>query len=72
MASRTIGGIVDSALLALEKLLELPRNIKQAFLLVLDTVFVSAAMWSAIVLRLGDVQVQLGPMHAAGDAKMTA
>ena len=65
MASSTIGGLVDSVVLALEKLLELPRNIKQAFLLVLDMVFVSAAMWTAIALRLGGVEFPVGPIEYA-------
>jgi FlaA1/EpsC-like NDP-sugar epimerase len=44
---------------SVEKGFELPRNIKQAFLLSLDMVFVVVAMWSAIALRLGDPNIQL-------------
>ncbi len=49
---------------ALEKLIELPRNIKQTFLLLMDMVFVSGAMWSAVALRLGDTTFQPGPVEA--------
>ncbi|HBM84715.1 MAG TPA: hypothetical protein DD459_13685, partial [Halieaceae bacterium] len=48
-----ISGVLGSVRDALEKLIELPRNIKQALLLALDMVFVSAAMWSAVALRHG-------------------
>jgi FlaA1/EpsC-like NDP-sugar epimerase len=60
-----VGGFYTSVMLALEKLLELPRNIKQAFLLALDMAFVSAAMWCAIALRLGGVPFQIGPIEYA-------
>ncbi len=65
LLKRAFGNLVDSVVLALEKLVELPRNIKQAFLLVLDMVFVSAAMWTAIALRLGSIQFQIGPIEYA-------
>ncbi len=55
--SRVMGTVRD----ALEKLVELPRNIKQALLLALDMVFVSAAMWGAVVLRYGDSYFAPGP-----------
>ncbi len=55
--SRMMGTVRD----ALEKLVELPRNIKQALLLALDMVFVSAAMWGAVVLRYGDSYFAPGP-----------
>ncbi|MFT5710448.1 MAG: FlaA1/EpsC-like NDP-sugar epimerase [Halioglobus sp.] len=45
---------------ALEKLIELPRNIKQTFLLLMDMVFVAGAMWGAVVLRLQDTNFHLG------------
>lgn len=54
--SRMVGTVRD----ALEKLIELPRNIKQALLLALDMVFVSAAMWGAVVLRYGNSQFAPG------------
>lgn len=54
--SRMMGTVRD----ALEKLIELPRNIKQALLLALDMVFVSAAMWGAVVLRSGNNQFAPG------------
>ncbi len=68
---RAIGNLADTVLLALEKLVELPRNIKQAFLLALDMAFVSFAMWTAIALRLGNVQFQLGPVEYACAAVTT-
>jgi FlaA1/EpsC-like NDP-sugar epimerase len=54
--SRMMGTVRD----ALGKLIELPRNIKQALLLALDMVFVSAAMWGAVVLRYGNSQFAPG------------
>lgn len=54
--SRMMGTVRD----ALEKLVELPRNIKQALLLALDMAFVSAAMWGAVILRYGNSQFAPG------------
>lgn len=48
---------------ASERLVQLPRNIKQSFLLCLDMVFVSTAMYSAIALRLGHTDFSLGPVE---------
>ena len=48
-----VSAVVGSLRDALEKLIELPRNIKQTFLLLLDMVFVTGAMWTAIALRWG-------------------
>ncbi|MBE9539750.1 MAG: polysaccharide biosynthesis protein [Proteobacteria bacterium] len=48
---------------ALEKLIELPRNIKQTFLLLMDMVFVAGAMWGAVALRLGDTNFHLGTVE---------
>jgi FlaA1/EpsC-like NDP-sugar epimerase len=48
---------------AFGKLLELPRNIKQTLLLTLDMLFVSAAMWSAVAVRYGHAQFQLGALE---------
>ncbi len=61
----TLGNLTGSLVLALEKLVELPRNIKQAFLLVLDMAFVSAAMWASVALRLGHTQFQITPIEYA-------
>ncbi|MCR9103779.1 MAG: polysaccharide biosynthesis protein [Gammaproteobacteria bacterium] len=47
----------------IEKVVELPRNIKQACLLSLDMVYVAAAMWGAIALRWGHSQFTLGPVE---------
>jgi FlaA1/EpsC-like NDP-sugar epimerase len=60
LVKRSMSGIVESLVDALEKLIELPRNIKQAFLLLLDMLFVSAAMWAAVALRLGHPDITLG------------
>ncbi len=48
---------------ASEKLIELPRNIKQFLLLVLDMTFVSLAMWSAVALRVGHSNFQTDPIE---------
>ena len=50
---------------AVDKSLQLHRNIKQSFLLLLDMVFVVAAMYMAIALRLGHTQFHLGPVEIA-------
>lgn len=60
-----ISGVLGSVRDALEKLIELPRNIKQALLLALDMVFVSAAMWSAVALRHGSAEFTLGTTEIA-------
>jgi len=65
LAERTLGGILGSGVLALEKLVELPRNIKQTLLLCLDMAFVNAAIWSAIVLRHGRTDFFVGPIEIA-------
>jgi FlaA1/EpsC-like NDP-sugar epimerase len=65
LVRHTFGGILRSAVVALEKLIELPRNIKQALLLVLDMAFVGAAMWSAIALRYGHTDFFIGPIEIA-------
>ena len=54
--SVTVGTLRD----AMEKLIELPRNIKQTFLLLMDMLFVTGAMWGAVVLRLQDTNFHLG------------
>ena len=59
------GGVVESLAAALERLVELPRNIKQAVLVLLDMAFTSLAMWSAIALRLGHTDFPLGSMEYA-------
>jgi FlaA1/EpsC-like NDP-sugar epimerase len=47
----------------MEKLVELPRNIKQTFLLMMDMVFVTGSMWFAVFLRTGETTFQLGPVE---------
>jgi FlaA1/EpsC-like NDP-sugar epimerase len=49
----------------LEKLVELPRNIKQACLLTLDMTYVAVAMWSAVALRWGHMDFHLGATEYA-------
>ena len=44
--SRSTSSFIGSVRDILEKLVELPRNVKQACLLLLDMAFVTAAMWS--------------------------
>lgn len=62
-ASRSVAAVTGTLRDALEKLIELPRNIKQAFLLFLDMFFVTAAIWAAVAMRLGHTNFQLGPME---------
>ena len=59
LVSGSLGGLRD----ALEKLIDLPRNIKQACLLLLDMVFVSVAMYAAVALRYGHFKFNLGPIE---------
>jgi len=63
--SRSVSGLIGSARDILEKLVELPRNIKQACLLLLDMVFVAGAMWSAVALRWGHLDFHLGATEYA-------
>ena len=65
ITSRSLAGLIGSLRDALEKLIQLPRNIKQACLLGLDMVFVTAAMWLAVAFRYGHMQFQLGPVEYA-------
>jgi FlaA1/EpsC-like NDP-sugar epimerase len=55
--------IIQSLVDAMEKLVELPRNIKQTFLLMMDMVFVTGSMWFAVFLRTGETTFQLGPVE---------
>ena len=59
--SEAFGGVR----LALEKLVELPRNIKQTMLLGIDMAFVCAAMWLAVAFRFGHTDFTLGPVEYA-------
>jgi len=63
--SRSATGLIGSCRELLEKVVELPRNIKQACLLSLDMVFVAVAMWSAVALRYGHLNFQLGAVEIA-------
>ncbi|MFN2328109.1 MAG: polysaccharide biosynthesis protein [Chromatocurvus sp.] len=47
------------------KLVELPRNIKQAAVLLIDMVFVAGAMWVAVAYPSGASQVQPGAVEIA-------
>ena len=58
-ASSVLGSMRDG----LEKLIELPRNIKQAFLLFLDMIFVAVAIWAAVAFRFGHVNFNLGAVE---------
>ena len=57
--SAFVGGLRDG----LEKLIELPRNIKQACLLALDMSVVALSMWSAVAFRYGHLDFPLGPVE---------
>ena len=63
--SRSVSGFVGSLRGLLEKLIDLPRNIKQTCLLMLDMVFVTGAMWSAVALRWGHLNFHLGAVEYA-------
>ncbi|MEM0954381.1 MAG: nucleoside-diphosphate sugar epimerase/dehydratase [Pseudomonadota bacterium] len=66
LADKTVGGLVANGVIALEKMIELPRNIKQAFLLLLDIGFVATALWSARSLRYWQSDVTplpIGPVE---------
>jgi FlaA1/EpsC-like NDP-sugar epimerase len=63
LVSRPVSGLVGSLRDALEKLIELPRNIKQACLLALDMSFVTGAMWAAVAFRYGHLNFSLGPIE---------
>lgn len=58
--SRSLVGFVGGMRDVLEKVVELPRNIKQACLLSLDMVYVAAAMWVAVAFRYGHFDIELG------------
>ncbi len=60
---QAVTGAFGSARDGLEKLIELPRNIKQAFLLLVDMVFVLAASWCAVAIRYGHTDFVLGPVE---------
>ncbi len=62
-AARSSSTIVASVRDALEKLVELPRNIKQSVLLLLDMVFVTVAMWSAVAFRMGRIDLHFGAVE---------
>jgi len=63
--SRSVVGAIEALRDALQKAVELPRNIKQACLLSLDMVYVTAAMWCAVALRYGHLDFHLGPVEYA-------
>ena len=63
--SRSVSGCTGGLRDLLEKLIELPRNIKQACLLSLDMIYVGVAMWSAVALRWGHLNFQLGATEYA-------
>lgn len=55
-----IRGAFAYLITALEKMLQLPRNIKQTCLLLLDMAFVCIALYGAVALRLGTFAVPVG------------
>ena len=70
---RWLVGLIHSCRDIFEKAVELPRNIKQGFLLMLDMVYVTGAMWAAVALPWGHTNFQLGPVEwACGVATIIA
>ena len=70
---RWLVGLIHSCRDIFEKAVELPRNIKQGFLLMLDMVYVTGAMWAAVALPWGHTNFQLGPVEwACGMATIVA
>ena len=63
--SRAVSGFKGGARDVVEKLVELPRNIKQACLLCVDMVFVSLSMWAAVAFRYGHLNFHLGALEIA-------
>jgi len=61
--SRSVSTCVGGVRGGVEKLIELPRNIKQACLLALDMGFVTAAMFAAVAFRYGHLDFSLGPVE---------
>jgi len=66
-----VSSVVQTASDVLGKLLELPRNTKQALLLGLDVVFMLGSMWAGLAIRLGTMDVPLGPAEIACAATAT-
>lgn len=65
LLSRCIVSFVGGCREGLEKVVELPRNIKQACLLSLDMAYVAIAMWAAVALRWGHLEFELGAVEYA-------
>ena len=63
LVSRSLPTMAGGLRGGLEKLVELPRNIKQACLLGLDMVFVALAMWAAVAVRFGHLNFHLGAVE---------
>ena len=63
--SRSLSATTEVLRDLVEKVVELPRNIKQACLLSMDMVYVAAAMWGAVALRYGHLNFKLGPIEYA-------
>ncbi|WP_082849776.1 nucleoside-diphosphate sugar epimerase/dehydratase [Halioglobus sp. HI00S01] len=63
IVSRTVSTLVGGLRDVLERLIELPRNIKQAGLLALDMFYVSVAMWAAVAFRYGHTDFKLGSIE---------
>lgn len=63
LLSEFLSVIIGSSRDGLQKLIELPRNIKQACLLVLDMAVVGCSIWAAIAFRYGHLDFHLGPIE---------
>ena len=62
---RSLADFIQRSRDIIHKAVELPRNIKQACLLFLDMIYVTAAMWAAVALPLGHARLALGPVEWA-------
>ncbi len=61
--TRSVSSLGWSIREAAGKVIELPRNIKQTCLLAMDMVFVTASMWAAVALKLGNTGFYFGPVE---------
>lgn len=61
--SRSVSGVTGGLRDGLERLIQLPRNIKQAGLLAVDMGFVAFAIWAAVAFRYGRMDFAFGPVE---------
>ncbi len=63
VVARSVSGIAGGLREGLERLVQLPRNIKQACLLVIDMTFVTFAIWAAVAFRYGSTNFNFGALE---------